>query len=119
MSNQKSMLMIASALVLIVVAIFYFMPGYGKTSQVGYELAQALYSACNMKDAGRIEKVKSMLDQQMDDNEIKQNEYRWLNSIIQLAEQNKWKDAVRESRKLLAKQVSIAPASSNSPSHSH
>ena len=105
MNNRKRILLLALAILLAAGAAFYFSRGYGKTSQLGYELTQALYSACNQQDLERVRKIARLLDEYTESQKLHQSEQRWLRTIISLAERGSWEESQVEARKLLQAQA--------------
>ena len=101
MNKKTTYVGVASLVVIASIAYLYFSSGYGKTTKLGYEFAQALYSACNQKDLERVQKVELLVNEYAGKQKIKANEKRWLADIIQLAHDGKWEKAQQNARKLL------------------
>lgn len=71
-------------------------------SGVGYELTSALYAACNLEDAKRLDAVVSKLEQQS----LATEEREEVMSIVTLAKEGQWQDAAALARRLLESQDS-------------
>lgn len=110
--SRMTLLISISLLILIGGWAAYLFSGYGATSENGYASAQSLYSACNLRDPERIAAIKSLVEQQQQQQQIGSREYRWLTQIIRLAENRQWDQAAKASRRLLEAQIQpTAPAS--------
>ena len=105
MSNRTKLFATLIAVVVLTVAYFFFTSGYGKTTQLGYEFTQALYSACNQQDLERVRKIEMLINEYTDKQELPAKEKRWLDNIIRLAHEGQWKKAQRNARELLDAQV--------------
>ena len=71
-------------------------------SGVGYELTSALYAACNLEDAKRLDAVVNKLAQQS----LGTEEREEVMSIVTLAKDGRWQDAAALARRLLESQDS-------------
>lgn len=69
-------------------------------SGVGYDLTSALYAACNLEDAKRLDAVVSKLEQQS----LATEEREEVMSIVTLAKDGQWQDAAAMARRLLESQ---------------
>lgn len=119
MTRNRYVTIALSVIAVIAVLYFFFGRGYGKMSPLGYDFAQALYSACNQKDLERVNKVEALIQEYFDKDEIHKQERRWLNSIIHLARKEKWSRAQQEARKLLDAQIEYGQSSTPKPPHKH
>ncbi len=79
--------------------------GYGKVSPKTYEYATALYSICNQKDAKRLEKLATMVEQSQQTSEISDKEAGWLKAIIKQARGGSWETASSRARQMMNNQV--------------
>jgi hypothetical protein len=86
----------------------YLNRGYGNVSELGYQYATALYSACNQSDSRKLEVISEMLIASSEREEIDDRELRWLNGIIEHGRRGDWQAAAGEARKLLEDQVTEA-----------
>lgn len=104
--QSKTRLVVAVSLVLVAVAVFlFFNRGYGELSERGYSHAMSLISACNRKDLDRVQKIKSMVDADVQSSALGAVESRWLNAIISHANNGDWETSSREVRKLMNDQI--------------
>ncbi len=87
-------------------AYLYLNRGYGEVSELGYQYATALYSACNQSDEGKLEVISEMLTASHERSELEDHELRWLNGIIERGRRGDWQAAAGAARKLLEDQVS-------------
>lgn len=109
MDNRFSKLALFGFVVAMGVAVYLYMNrGYGDVSELGYQYATALYSACNQSDSRRLEMISEMLIASRERQEIDDRELRWLNGIIEHGRRGDWQAAAGEARKLLKDQVNEA-----------
>lgn len=90
--------------------------GYPTVSPKTYEIAKALYSACNRQSDAHVELVSETIQAAKDGGEITSREASWLETIVDQARQGEWEAAMLECRKLMEDQ--IGREGSTSP-HSH
>jgi hypothetical protein len=69
-------------------------------SRTGYELANALYAACNLEDPARLTAVASKLESES----LSPEERSSVASIVSLAQTGNWQDAASKARYLLESQ---------------
>ena len=79
--------------------------GYGEVDHQTYEIATALYAACNARSADRLSQVSQVIDQAKRDDQVPDREARWLERIIDRAESGDWESAARSARRMLSDQV--------------
>ena len=92
------------------IAIFVLLPrGYGELSERGYEFALAIASACNQRDAVRIERLVALLEDDDARRELDEAERGWLRAILVEATEGRWEQANRRARRLLERQLQRAP----------
>lgn len=98
-------LVVGCGILLAVAAYMYLNRGYGQISELGYQYATALYSACNQSDDEKLEKLSEMIAASQAQREIDDRETRWLQGIIERGRRGDWQAGAREARRLLADQV--------------
>lgn len=79
--------------------------GYGEVSPKTYEFAKSLYNISNRKMPEKLDDVKSLIDTAVENEEISAKEAKWLNSIVEDAENEKWKKAMASARQIMDDQV--------------
>ena len=82
--------------------------GYSTVSDKGYELALALFSACNRQDMARVKSIVELARQAKEAQELPSYDARVIEEIGQLATDGNWERAAREARRLLDAQVKSA-----------
>ena len=94
--------------VVIVVALTFFLDrGYGKVSREAYQVATALYGACLSKSAPRIEKIQELLHDgglEFDATSISPQEKRWLQDVVQQAQESQWASAAAAAKRMMVDQ---------------
>ena len=110
MNEKTTLLLLATALLSLVVLAAYWLwsPGYGETSGQGYQYAIALFSACNQKDEGRLQKITEMIDAALNDGQLQPSEAEWLSAIIDKGTSGEWEAASRDVRRLMMDQIKPA-----------
>ena len=78
---------------------------YGDVSPRSYDLAKALYAACNGKSTDRLARIESVIADSLQASEISDAEHDWLQSIVQLAAEGRWEDATRDARTMMSEQI--------------
>ena len=91
--------------VLLAVAVYFTNRGYGEVNRKTYDYAKALYSICNRRDTGGLDKIEGMISTSAEAGDLSEKEARWLNEIIEEARAGEWDSAARHSRRMLADQV--------------
>ena len=76
--------------------------GYGEVSSEAYQYSTALYSACLSKNRQHLNKIETMLSSSEN---VSQNERRWLEEIIALAQSDDWTSASKDARRMMEDQV--------------
>ncbi|MFG0332969.1 MAG: hypothetical protein ACF8TS_06355 [Maioricimonas sp. JB049] len=79
--------------------------GYPEVSPTTYELAKALYSACNRRSEEHVEKVDALAGAALKADEITEKESRWIRQIVEQARGGKWEPAALEARQMMEDQV--------------
>lgn len=79
--------------------------GYPEVSPATYELAKALYSACNRQRVEHLDIASDLLETKVASEELSQTEAEWLREIIADGRQGHWDVATREARALMEDQV--------------
>ncbi|MCA9119684.1 MAG: hypothetical protein H6822_34230 [Planctomycetaceae bacterium] len=109
MESRYSKLVLLGLVVAVVVgAYLYLNRGYGDVSELGYQYATALYSACNQSESRKLEVIYQMAIAARERQELDDRELRWLNGIIEHGRRGDWQAATAEARKLLEDQVTEA-----------
>lgn len=83
--------------------------GYGKVSSETYEYAKALYSICNRQDTDRLTAFYEQLSTANENQQISEQEARWLEQIADDAKQGNWSKATKECRRMMSDQVDNKP----------
>lgn len=78
--------------------------GYPKVSATAFELAKALNTVCNQKNADQLTAFRDLVEEKHAEGEITDGERKLLLNIAQTAESGDWKSAEHETRKLLKDQ---------------
>ncbi len=104
-SRTSKLALIGLVVVVSIGAYCYFNRGYGEVSELGYQYATALYTACNQSDDKKLEVISEMLIASSERRELEDRELRWLNGIIERGRRGDWQEAAGEARKLLKDQV--------------
>ncbi|QDV25465.1 hypothetical protein [Aureliella helgolandensis] len=102
---QKPMGALLAAVVLIGLGYWWFSPEYGETSQLGYDCAIALYSACNQQDVQKLKQIAVIVETSVDANQLSEREMQWLQDIIALGQAGEWKTAIAKTRLLMETQL--------------
>lgn len=105
MQDKRVWTTLAAILLIGGVLVWINLPAYGKISPHGYELATALYSACNQQDADKIAAVAKLTDQAAASNQLNPKEAHWLSEIINQARAERWQAAGNQTRQLMEAQV--------------
>lgn len=93
-------------LLLLCSAVFVAGCGYGEVSPTAYELSMSLYSVSNRKLGDRLPVVDKRIALARSEGEISVREAEWLNEIVELAEEQEWKKAMKQARRMMEDQVS-------------
>lgn len=80
--------------------------GAGSVGPRAYDLAQALNSACNLRNAARLEAIEAMIDDSLQQEEITAHEADCLSNIVDQAQDGEWQSAEQSARGILLEQVS-------------
>ena len=80
--------------------------GYGRVSDTAYDFALALHAICNSQAADKLPLFEEKLEAAKADGTLTPREAQWLEEILASARAGDWQSATRESRALLAAQVS-------------
>ncbi len=98
--------MVAGFVLIVVIAIILRSGReYGEISPRGYEIATALYSACNQKDPAKLETLSEIIEDSTGSRELNDRESRWLVAIIDQGRRGDWDAAVAEVRQIMKDQV--------------
>ncbi|QEG35540.1 hypothetical protein [Bythopirellula goksoeyrii] len=102
--HPKKVLLLASLLVLLV---FLLMPRwkYGDVSKLTYEISTALYSCCNLQDETRLATIDEQIQAASEGSQLTAKEARWLQEILDLAQEGNWQEAGQNARNLMQDQV--------------
>ena len=79
--------------------------GYGEISPKCYEIAKSLYSISNRKLTDKLEIITVEIETAKEKNEISSKEAKWLDAIVEKAEQENWHQATKEARKMMEDQI--------------
>jgi hypothetical protein len=104
-SNRHASRYIVASLVVLVLAsvVWYLFTSEPVVlSRTGYELAKALYAACNLEDPARLTAVMGKLEEES----LSPDERSKVTLIANLAQNGKWQDAAARARSLLESQDS-------------
>lgn len=80
--------------------------GYGKVSPTTYEIAKSLYSISNRKLGDHLHLAKEQIVKSRENGDISDKEAKWLNAIVEHAEQERWEKAMNSARRIMEDQVS-------------
>ena len=83
--------------------------GYGEVSPKAYEIAKALWSICERKDAERLDKVSELIAESEKAGEVTAEEAGWLRDIVEDGRDGDWDDAVEAAREMMSDQVKGGP----------
>lgn len=75
----------------------------------GYQITLALYSACNAKSLERIAQIESIVDNQVQQQQLNQREAEWFQQVVHRAREGDWHAAAQQSRQILSAQVVEKP----------
>jgi hypothetical protein len=78
---------------------------YGELSPLGYEYAKALHGLTRRQRSGKIDFLHSQILASQADGRLSHQEVAWLESILEVARQGCWSEAVTDSRALMEAQV--------------
>ena len=108
--SDRSMAWAGAALATLIVAAgwYWFQRGYGQVSELGYQYATAMFSACNQQDEARLQRIAAMVEQSTAAGELPQQEAAWLRQIIDMGLAGHWEDASEEVRQLMEDQLTIS-----------
>lgn len=81
--------------------------GYPEISPKSYELATALYSACNRHSEEHLAKVSDLMETHAESGDITDREFEWLQAIVEQAEEGDWEAAASEARQIMNDQVGV------------
>lgn len=104
-SRTSKLICFGTVLALSLGLYLYLNRGYGEISELGYQYATALYSACNQTDDEKLEVISEMVIAASERQELEEHELRWLQGIIELGRQGDWRAAAGKTRQLLSDQV--------------
>ena len=79
--------------------------GYPEVSPAAFELAKAVNSLCNARNAEQIPAAHAIITEKHTAGEITDEEQEMLNDILDLAAGGQWERAERNARRLLADQT--------------
>ena len=79
--------------------------GYPEVSPQTYDLANALYTACNLKNDEQLSKVKQLIEESLSEEQLTKREAAWLLEIVKNATAGNWEEAASEARQLIKDQV--------------
>lgn len=107
MKKYADNLKIVAALILLGLVGWYFLGqrNYETVGSKAYEVAKALYSTCNLRDAERLQQVSQQIDRLEKTADLSADEAATLRSLTLLAERGDWKQAASESRRLMQAQL--------------
>lgn len=102
--HPKKVVLLASLLLLLV---FLLMPRwkYGEVTELTYEISSALYSSCNRQDEARLPAIAAQIQSATEGNQLSTKEARWLQEILDLAQEGNWQKARQKARHLMQDQV--------------
>ncbi len=89
---------------------WWLRPQYSETSENGYAVAVALFTACNQQDSEKLQELATHVEQLRAQGELGPDEADWLSNIIELGLDGKWPAANRKVRSLMQQQVRPAPS---------
>ena len=78
---------------------------YDGMSRQSYDIAMALYAACNAEDLQRVSEIEAIVASDAEGRAIEDREADWFHDVIDLAKQGQWRDAARQARMMLGDQV--------------
>jgi hypothetical protein len=107
MNRTQTAFAIASVVLIVSTGllIWSFNRGYGTVTHRSYEIATALFSACNRKDTATLDKLETLLSAAVANNEVTTREAHWLLGMIKKAQSGQWQVAWRSCRQLLNDQA--------------
>lgn len=91
----------------VLLALCVGLAGCGEYPKVGpttFELAKALYTVCNAKNAAQLERFRDLLRTKHQAGEVTDREREILSEIADTAETGAWQEAEQETRQLLLDQ---------------
>ena len=92
-------------LVIAVAALTLISRGYGEISENAYQLATATYGACLAESIDRLERVESLLDDDVFTSRMSGKEVRWFKSIFKKARNDDWTRAAQLAKRMMKDQV--------------
>lgn len=78
---------------------------YGPVSPRAWEIATAIYSACNRQDVDRLPAVDQVISEAFAAEQISESEQRALRQMLTDAEQGRWQTAMEDARTMLNEQI--------------
>ena len=81
--------------------------GYPEVSPKAYQISKALYSVCNMKREGDLNKVMDAISKATADSELNDDEAEWLLAIVEKARTGEWDSAAQDARSILKDQIDL------------
>lgn len=81
--------------------------GHPEVSPKSYELATALYSACNRRSEEHLAKVSDLMESHAKSGDITNRELEWLQAIVDQAEEGDWEAAASDARQIMKDQVGV------------
>ncbi|MCA9074724.1 MAG: hypothetical protein KDA93_06810 [Planctomycetaceae bacterium] len=97
----------SQGLLAVVLAFCLIGCGYPEVSPKSYELATALYSACNRRSEEHLAKVSDLMETHAKSGDITNREFEWLQAIVEQAEEGDWEAAASEARQIMNDQVGV------------
>ena len=79
--------------------------GYGIVSPKAYQFATAIYSVANLQSAQRLASIGPQVKAAHDAHELTNQEYAWLQEILDQARKGNWEAAQTAARRMMEDQV--------------
>ena len=81
--------------------------GYPEVSPKAYDITKALYSVCNLKREGDLDKVTDTISKAAANSKLSEDESEWLLAIVEKARNGEWETAAQEAHSILKDQVNL------------
>jgi len=81
--------------------------GYPEVSPQAYDITKALYSVCNLKREGDLDKVTDTISKAVTNSQLSEDESEWLLAIVEKARNGEWEVAAQEAHSILKDQVDL------------
>ncbi|MDA0835894.1 MAG: hypothetical protein O2955_17975 [Planctomycetota bacterium] len=78
---------------------------YGEVSPRAYDIAKALYSICNRKDAARLSTVEKLVTDSVAEGALTDSESGYLMAIVEKARSDNWESAMSDARLMMSEQI--------------